>query len=167
MIEEVITDVPKILPTYYKPFALSTACPPFFHQSKNLKAAAGHKIGSGSTLAQHVSVVTNVSGSDSGGSGGLPVGHGSGGGASAGGGGGGGTGGAVSLTDSGDSVNFEFAPCPGRHFLTYGGRVLMVDRTRAEQAMLDMNTGQPFETVRLATVGRSRQVFEKLLLEVS
>mmetsp|Transcript_25277 Transcript_25277/g.32886 ORF Transcript_25277/g.32886 Transcript_25277/m.32886 type:complete len:470 (-) Transcript_25277:187-1596(-) len=98
-----------------------------------------------STLAQHVSVNTNVGevsnpldGSDK------------------------------SLSSSGDgSVQFEFAPCPGRHFITYGGRILMVERVRADQALLDMNTGLPFETVSLTTMGRSRDVFEKLLLDAS
>jgi len=46
----------------------------------------------------------------------------------------GGGGGGGGMGEGGASaVNFEFAPCPGRHFVTYGGRVLMVDRTRAEQ----------------------------------
>ena len=31
---------------------------------------------------------------------------------------------------------------------------------------MDMNTGLPFETVKLVTLGRSRSVFEKLLTEV-
>ena len=64
-------------------------------------------------------------------------------------------------------MHFEYAPCPGRHFVGYGGRLLMVERSRAEQAMLDMNTGQPFETVKVTTVGRSRAVFEALLKEAS
>eukprot|EP00617_Octactis_speculum_P001374 CAMPEP_0185773352 /NCGR_PEP_ID=MMETSP1174-20130828/73115_1 /TAXON_ID=35687 /ORGANISM="Dictyocha speculum, Strain CCMP1381" /LENGTH=320 /DNA_ID=CAMNT_0028460005 /DNA_START=15 /DNA_END=977 /DNA_ORIENTATION=+ len=39
----------------------------------------------------------------------------------------------------------------------------MVERDRSEQAMLDMNTGMPFETVKLTTIGRSRGVFQELL----
>ena len=40
-------------------------------------------------------------------------------------------------------VRFEFAPCPGRHFAMYNGRFVMVERSRADQAMMDMNTVLP------------------------
>lgn len=64
-------------------------------------------------------------------------------------------------------VQFDFAPCPGRHFVGYAGRMIMVERARADQAMMDLTTGQPFETVKLTTFGRSRRVFEDLLQEAS
>ncbi len=73
---------------------------------------------SGSTLAQHVSVTTVIVG-DTAAINGL---------------------GTSSQDNSGglaatasDSVSFDFAPCPGRHFASYGGRFLMVERSRSEQ----------------------------------
>ena len=35
------------------------------------------------------------------------------------------------------------------------------------QAMMDLNTGMPFETVNVTTLGRSRAVFESLLAEAA
>jgi len=136
------------------------------------QAAGGRSLaGFGSTLAQHVSVSTSVGGGSSG------FGAGSGLDTTGGGGGGGSTSGSTSSTGSssssggggasGGDVQFDFAPCPGRHFVSYGGRMLMVERSRAEQAMLDMNTGMPFETVKVTTLGRSRAVFESLLREAA
>lgn len=66
----------------------------------------------GSTLAQHVSVVTSVAGDDDGT--GLGGGKGLGGGRS----------------EAGEEVQFEFAPSVGRHFVAYGNSMLMVQRTR-------------------------------------
>jgi mitochondrial chaperone BCS1 len=83
---------------------------------------------SGSTLAQHVSVVTSVGdgnrriltpstpSDDSSSSSSSSSSS---------------TAGTNSISGgSDDNVHFEFAPCPGRHFITYGGRILMVERTR-------------------------------------
>ena len=45
--------------------------------------------------------------------------------------------------------------------------MIMVERTRADQALMDLQTGQPFETVRLTCFGRSRAPFEQLLVDAS
>lgn len=71
------------------------------------------------------------------------------------------------LSGGPDQIRFDFAPCPGRHVVVYQGYPIMVERSRSEQAMLDINTGLPFETVTLTSLGRSREVFESLLRESS
>jgi chaperone BCS1 len=81
------------------------------------QAAAGRSgFGGASTLAQHVSVTTSVEGSNV---------------ASTDGSGGNGGGG------SGD-VKFDFAPCPGRHFVGYKGRLLRV-RVRRLRCTLSLS----------------------------
>ena len=62
------------------------------------------------------------------------------------------------------TTRFEFTPCPGRHVLWYNGQLLMVDRVR-EQATVDLHTGQPWESVKLTAVGKSRELFRALLSE--
>ena len=62
------------------------------------------------------------------------------------------------------STRFEFLPCPGRHVLGYRGRLLLVDRVR-EQQTVDLQTGQPWECVKLTAFGRERAVFEAFLAE--
>lgn len=62
------------------------------------------------------------------------------------------------------STRFDFQPCPGRHLLSYHGRLMLVDRVR-EQQTVDLNTGKPWECVKLTTLGRSRSVFEDFLHE--
>lgn len=61
-------------------------------------------------------------------------------------------------------TRFEFTPCPGRHVLWHNGHLLMVDRVR-EQATVDLHTGQPWESVKLTSLGRSRELFRALLSE--
>ena len=61
-------------------------------------------------------------------------------------------------------TRFEFTPSPGRHVLWHDGHLLMVDRVR-EQATVDLHTGQPWESVKLTSLGRSRELFRSLLLE--
>jgi chaperone BCS1 len=60
------------------------------------------------------------------------------------------------------STHFDFVPSPGRHFLWYGRNFIQVVRER-EKSMIDLNSGTPWETVTLTTLGRSRAVFEQLL----
>jgi chaperone BCS1 len=60
------------------------------------------------------------------------------------------------------AMRFDYQPCPGRHFLRYGSRLLFVERTR-EQGSMDMQTGKPWECVKLTALGRSRNIFEELL----
>jgi hypothetical protein len=54
-------------------------------------------------------------------------------------------------------TRFEFSPCPGRHVLRYRGQMLMVERQR-EQQTVDLQTGQPWESVKLTALGRSPEV---------
>eukprot|EP00967_Tisochrysis_lutea_P129861 scaffold223843_cov24-Tisochrysis_lutea.AAC.4 len=61
-------------------------------------------------------------------------------------------------------TRFEFAPCPGRHVLRYRGQMLMVERQR-EQQTVDLQTGQPWESVKLTAFGRSPEVFSRFLEE--
>ena len=61
-------------------------------------------------------------------------------------------------------TRFEFTPCPGRHVLQYNGSLLLVDRVR-EQATVDLQTGQPWECVKLTAFGRSRSLFTEFLSE--
>ena len=68
------------------------------------------------------------------------------------------------LANGATRTRFEFVPCPGRHVVRYRGSLLMVDRVR-EQQTIDLNTGQPWESVKLTAMGRSRSVFEDLLHE--
>ncbi|KAG8461391.1 hypothetical protein KFE25_010578 [Diacronema lutheri] len=60
------------------------------------------------------------------------------------------------------ATRFDFQPCPGRHVLWYGSTMLLVERTR-EQGSTDLQTGRPWESVRLTTFGRSRALFDALL----
>uniref|UniRef100_A0A7S0Q794 Mitochondrial chaperone BCS1 n=1 Tax=Coccolithus braarudii TaxID=221442 RepID=A0A7S0Q794_9EUKA len=59
-------------------------------------------------------------------------------------------------------THFEFTPCPGRHVMRYNGQLLMIDRVR-EQQTVDLSTGQPWESVKLTALGRTRSVFEEFL----
>uniref|UniRef100_UPI00398F64BC mitochondrial chaperone BCS1 n=1 Tax=Pristiophorus japonicus TaxID=55135 RepID=UPI00398F64BC len=62
------------------------------------------------------------------------------------------------------STTFEFIPSPGNHFIWYEGRWLRVERNREKQ-MLDLNTGTPWESVTLTSLGRNRQIFFDILRE--
>uniref|UniRef100_A0A6A7G986 Mitochondrial chaperone BCS1 n=2 Tax=Hirondellea gigas TaxID=1518452 RepID=A0A6A7G986_9CRUS len=59
---------------------------------------------------------------------------------------------------------FSFSPSPGRHIITYKRRWIAVERKR-EQSMVNVNTGQPFESVMFTTVGTDRRIYEDLLIE--
>jgi len=61
-------------------------------------------------------------------------------------------------------TRFEFLPCPGRHVLRYRGQMLMVERQR-EQQTVDLQTGMPWESVKLTALGRSPDVFATFLAE--
>ena len=71
------------------------------------QASLGRQFGSASTLAQHVSVTTSTKGSGVDSSGGDSSGD-------------------VSAGQSSGDIRFDFAPCPGRHFVGYKGRLLRV-----------------------------------------
>lgn len=57
---------------------------------------------------------------------------------------------------------FKLVPGPGQHLLRYGGKYILVHRTR-EQQMLDLNEGKPWERVVLTAFGRDTTVFESIL----
>ncbi|XP_046567147.1 mitochondrial chaperone BCS1-like [Haliotis rubra] len=60
------------------------------------------------------------------------------------------------------STQFDFVPSPGSHFFRYGNNWIRVERNREKQ-MLDLQTGVPFETVTLTSVGRNREMFFDIL----
>lgn len=60
------------------------------------------------------------------------------------------------------ATRFDYQPCPGRHVVWYGSSMLLVERTR-EQGSTDLQTGKPWESVRLTALGRSRALFDALL----
>lgn len=62
------------------------------------------------------------------------------------------------------STGFNFSPSPGSHFLWFGKLPIKVERVREKQ-MIDHTHHVPYETVTLTTLGRNKQVFEKILLE--
>ncbi|XP_072902371.1 mitochondrial chaperone BCS1 [Hemitrygon akajei] len=62
------------------------------------------------------------------------------------------------------STTFDFIPSPGNHFVWYGGKWLRVERNREKQ-MVDLNTGIPWETVTLTSLGTNRHIFQDILTE--
>ncbi len=61
-------------------------------------------------------------------------------------------------------TKFDFVPGPGRHWFWYGGRIVTVNRERDSSA-IDFKSGTPWESVTLSTIGRSRDIFTRLLTE--
>jgi chaperone BCS1 len=61
-------------------------------------------------------------------------------------------------------TNFDMIPSPGTHFIKYKRTWVQVVRER-EKSMIDLNSGTPWETVTLTTVGRSHAIFQELLEE--
>ncbi|KAF2076510.1 hypothetical protein CYY_002188 [Polysphondylium violaceum] len=67
--------------------------------------------------------------------------------------------------ESGDIVSkINFVPSVGTHYVMYKGRVIKVDRTR-EKNVIDMNSGNLWESITLTTLGTSRDVFHRLIEE--
>ena len=62
------------------------------------------------------------------------------------------------------NVKIDFVPGPGRHFLNYNGRFMVVQRIR-EQQMVDLNSGKPWEKIQFTTYGRCNKVFQEILSE--
>ena len=62
------------------------------------------------------------------------------------------------------STHFDFVPSPGEHAFWYRQRLVYYTRTR-EKAVVDLQTGSPWETVTLRTFGRSQQLMLDLLNE--
>ncbi len=71
----------------------------------------------------------------------------------------------ITTHDNGShSTNFDFVPSPGRHYIWYKRHLIQVERER-EKNMVDINSGTPWETVKLTLFGRDPQVFTQLLEE--
>jgi len=67
--------------------------------------------------------------------------------------------------ESGDIVSkINFVPSVGTHYVMYKGRVIKVDRTR-EKNVIDMNSGNLWESITLTTLGTSRDIFHRLIEE--
>ena len=62
------------------------------------------------------------------------------------------------------STKFDYVPSTGRHWITYRRRLIQISRDR-EKSMIDLSSGQPWETVTLTAVGRNKQIFTDLLNE--
>ena len=62
------------------------------------------------------------------------------------------------------STTFTLVPGPGKHLLNYHNTLFQVTRERNIKT-LDLQTGSPFETVKLTTLYRDRHVFTQLLSE--
>jgi len=62
------------------------------------------------------------------------------------------------------TTKFDFIPSPGNHFFRYRNTWIQVERQR-EKTMVDLNSGTPWETVTLRTIGRDRQIFFDILEE--
>ncbi|KAF8425884.1 mitochondrial chaperone BCS1 [Tirmania nivea] len=62
------------------------------------------------------------------------------------------------------STKFTLVPGPGKHLLNYNNTLIQVARERDVKS-LDLQTGSPFETVKLTTLYRDRHVFTQLLSE--
>ncbi|KAK5583631.1 hypothetical protein RB653_005229 [Dictyostelium firmibasis] len=67
--------------------------------------------------------------------------------------------------ESGDIVSrINFVPSVGTHYVFYRGRVIKVERSR-EKNVVDMNSGNLWESITLTTLGTGRQVFQNLIEE--
>ncbi|KAL6059847.1 mitochondrial chaperone [Balamuthia mandrillaris] len=61
-------------------------------------------------------------------------------------------------------VHLHFDKTKGKHWIHYKDRIIQVDRQR-EKNMVDLNSGTPWETVTLTTLGRSKQIYLDILQE--
>ncbi|TPP60490.1 Mitochondrial chaperone BCS1 [Fasciola gigantica] len=57
---------------------------------------------------------------------------------------------------------FDFVPSTGVHYMFHQGRIIRIERVRAQQTMQGANVA-PFESVTLTTFGRNKQLFIELL----
>lgn len=61
-------------------------------------------------------------------------------------------------------TRFDFVPSPGIHFFRYGRTWIRVERNREKQ-MVNFQTGSPWETVTLTSLGWDRNIYINLLEE--
>lgn len=59
-------------------------------------------------------------------------------------------------------TRFDFVPSPGTHFVRYRNVWIRVERSREKQ-MIDLNTGVPFESVILTSLGRNHKLYYDML----
>lgn len=62
------------------------------------------------------------------------------------------------------STQFSMIPSPGVHYMKWNSRWFKVQRER-ERSMMDIASGNPFETVTITTVGQDRRIFDQMLNE--
>ncbi|XP_015780991.1 mitochondrial chaperone BCS1 [Tetranychus urticae] len=60
-------------------------------------------------------------------------------------------------------TKFDFVPSVGQHYFWYRGKLIFLERSRDQ--MLNLNTGVPWESVKLTTLGRNRQLYFDILDE--
>ena len=70
----------------------------------------------------------------------------------------------VNTVSRGEGLGFDLVPGPGRHLITYGNRLFLVDRAREHQTV-NMTSGTPWERITLTALGRDPSCFEGLLRE--
>ena len=61
-------------------------------------------------------------------------------------------------------TQFAFIPSPGVHYFRHKGAWIRVERNREKQ-MVNVQTGMPFESVTLTTLGRQQKLFYNILEE--
>lgn len=61
-------------------------------------------------------------------------------------------------------ASFDFVPSTGTHWFWYQKRFIKVQRER-EKSMIDLQSGAPWETVTLTSLGRDKSIFESILRE--
>ena len=61
-------------------------------------------------------------------------------------------------------TQFRFVPSPGVHFMWYKRTLIRIERNREKQ-MIDLNSGTPWETVVLTSLGRNKLVYCDMLEE--
>lgn len=67
-------------------------------------------------------------------------------------------------TESGKiETKFDFVPSVGQHYFWYRGKLIFLERSRDQ--MLNLNTGVPWESVKLTTLGRDRRLYFDILDE--
>ncbi|RKP38154.1 BCS1 N terminal-domain-containing protein [Dimargaris cristalligena] len=65
-------------------------------------------------------------------------------------------------TNGSITSTFNLVPGPGKHYFKFKGVWLQVERQR-DGRLMDLSTGNPFETVTLTTLSRDRSIFQTLL----
>ncbi|XP_065216691.1 mitochondrial chaperone BCS1 [Planococcus citri] len=60
-------------------------------------------------------------------------------------------------------TKYDLIPSVGRHWFRHGARWILVERDR--QQTMDLTMGMPFESVKLSTIGRNKQILLNILEE--